>query len=486
MRKNSYFEYLIYAGMILFLFVMFHWSPLAGDDWIYASEVRYSNVLEQTIYAYMTWSGRVLSEFWGFVYTEKKLIWEITGPLLMALTVMLGVRLKKEHHLTDVLLSVFLIMTVPHFIRTQTYTFAVGFAAYYIPIPLYLLHLILLRDYLLENKKSTPRVIVMAVLSFLIPLHMENMSVLLAFTNLAALVYALYRKTADRTLWILLGMAVVSCLIMFLSPGTAMRLDEDFDPTQTLGIGRIIANWKPFLHLSLYYADAIHTVLSAAAIAVLMKDRNSKADLIASAVFAVHLILVWTDGFGNALIDTVWLVLYYGALTYLCLKQASSVRELSVFLIMAVIVSNGIMVFSPSFPERTAVYAVYCLIWIILLLKDNISVTAKGNQILAAALCAGILAFGLHWYRIYHTVHLVNIVRQAQVEYYQKRPDAGDAWFLAYPKKSIHSANIDYEEDVDHIRGFQDYFYLSHDLNLKFYYIDEYTAEAIFAEMPQE
>ena len=77
MRRKEWLEYAVYAGLFLFLFVIFHWSPLAGDDWIYASEVRYSNVLEQTIYAYMTWSGRVLSEFWGFVYTEKKLIWEL-------------------------------------------------------------------------------------------------------------------------------------------------------------------------------------------------------------------------------------------------------------------------------------------------------------------------------------------------------------------------------------------------------------------------
>ena len=404
----------------------------------------------------------------------------------MALTAMLGVRLKKEHNLTDVLLSVFLIMTVPLFIRTQTYTFAVGYAAYYIPIPLYLLHLILLRDYLLEEKKSTLRVIAMAVLSFLIPLHMENMPVLLAFTNLTAVLYALWKKKADRELWILLGIAVISCLIMFLSPGTAMRLDEDFDPTQSLGIGRIIANWKPFLHLSLYYADAVHAVLGITAIAVLLKNRNSKAHMIASAVFALHLILIWTDGFGFVLIDTVWMMIYYGSLVYLCLKQVSPVRELTIFLAMAVIVFNGIMVFSPSFPERTAVYAIYCLIWIVLLLADRMNLPQKAKQILATGLCAGIIFSCIHWYRIYHTVHLVNIVRQAQVEYYQKRPDAGDAWFLAYPKKSIHSANIDYEEDVDHIRGFQDYFYLSHDLNLKFYYIDEYTAEAIAAEMPSE
>ena len=486
MNRKKWAEFAVYIGMFIFLFVMFHWTPLAGDDWIYASEVRYSNAIAQTAYAYMTWSGRILSEFWGFVFTGRKIIWEICGPLLMILSAMLGVRLKKEHSLTDVLLIAFLTMSVPMFIRTQTYTFIVGYASFFIPIPLYLLHLILLRDYLLEDKKDTVRIITMILLSFIIPLHMENLSVLLAFTNLSALLYAMYRKSADRTLWLLLLTAMISCLIMFLSPGTAMRLSEDFDQTQKLSLGRIISNWNPFLHLTLYYADVIHTVLSAVAIAVLLKTKNNKTNLIACAIFAVHLILIWTDGFGNALIDTVWLVLYYGSLTYLCLKQVSPVRELSVFLIMAVIVSNGIMVFSPSFPERTAVYAVYCLIWIVLLLKDNISVPAKGNQMIAAALCAGIVSSCIYWYRIYHTVHLVNIVRQAQVEYYQKRPDAGDAWFLAYPKKSIHSANIDYDEDVDHIRGFQDYFYLSHDLNLKFYYIDEYTPDAVTAEIPKE
>lgn len=485
MKKDRWAEYIIYAGLFLFLFVMFHWSPLAGDDWIYASDVRYSGVLEQTVYAYMTWSGRVFSEFWGFVYTWKKIIYDVTGPLLMVLAVWLGVSLKKEYTLRDVLMTVFLMLSVPLLIRTQTYTFAVGFAAYYIPLPLYILHLILLRNYLFEDKKDIRYAAIMALLSFVIPLHMENLSVLLAFTNLAALGYAWYCRKADRNLVILLITAVISCLVMFLSPGTALRLTEDFDQTQTFGITRILSNWHPFLHLSLFYADAVHTVLSLAAAALLLKNR-SRTNLILAAVFAVHLVLTWTDGFGNDLLNTLWFVIYYGALCMLCLKQKSPDREMLVFLIMAVIVSNGIMVFSPSFPERTAVYGIYCLLWITVMLAGYLQFQVKAETVLKGVLCCGILAAGIHWYRIYHTVHLVNIVRQAQVEYYQKRPDAGDAWFLAYPRESIHSANIDYEEDVDHIRGFKEYFYLNQDLNLKFYYIDEYTPSAIAAEMPQE
>ena len=144
-------QWIILMVFFLFLLLVFHWSPLAGDDWIYASEVRYSTVLDQTIYAYKTWSGRVLSEFWGFAYTSRKILYDLSGPALMVLTVSAIVRLRREHTTADLLLVIFMILTMPMFIRTQTMTFPVGFAAYFIPIPLYFLHLLLVKQWLFEE-----------------------------------------------------------------------------------------------------------------------------------------------------------------------------------------------------------------------------------------------------------------------------------------------------------------------------------------------
>ena len=215
----------------------------------------------------------------------------------------------------------------------------------------------------------------------------------------------------------------------------------------------------------------------------LIVEKNTKNYILAG-VFVLQILLTWINGFHNLLIDTLWMILWFAALLYVCYDQEPGYRETMIFLVLGVLVSNGIMVLSPSFPERTTVYAQFCLTALCVLFLSHMQIKTKYRQGIALCLGAGILAAGVYWYNIYSLVHEVNIVRQAQISYYQKRPDAGEAGLLAYPRKSIHSANIESEEDVDHIRGFHDYFYLAEDLHLNFYYLEKYTRSAIREEMP--
>ena len=84
-------------------------------------------------------------------------------------------------------------------------------------------------------------------------------------------------------------------------------------------------------------------------------------------------------------------------------------------------------------------------------------------------------------YEIYHMVHLINVKRYSEIEYYRVRPDAGDAWLMAYPDESIHSANVQ-EGDDTHMYYFKEYYDLNQDLHLIFYYLEDYNAKTIFGE----
>ena len=77
-------------------------------------------------------------------------------------------------------------------------------------------------------------------------------------------------------------------------------------------------------------------------------------------------------------------------------------------------------------------------------------------------------------------VHSITIKRNQEIAYYQTHPDAGEAWLIAYPDESIHSPNV-LQGDETHDRFFKEYYYLNQDLELKFYYLKEYTAGQIFA-----
>ncbi len=465
----------------LFMLLILHWSPLAGDDWIYASEVRYTGVIAQTVYEYLTWSGRVLSEFWGFVFTSRKIIWEVCGSFLLAMTAGMIVLICSRRSLSEYLLTVFLILTVPLMIRTQTMTFAVGYAAYFIPVPLYFLLIFLLQEYFFKQKDTLLRKIMMGVLCFLIPLHMENMSVLLAFTAFSVCVYAFLKKRDMKFPLILLVIAGISCVIMFFSPGTPQRLSEEFSQSSALDLSRILTNWRPFLYLTLYYADALNTVLCLL-LAFKNWQRKDRLSMALSAVFLIHIVLTFTDGCSNVAADSLWCIIFYGSLCLSAWREDEERRDLLLFLVAGVLVTSLIMLLSPSFPERTSVYALFCLITYCLLSFDSMEAGMK--PLLPVILAAGILAAGVHWFRIYYSVHFVNIVRQAQVEYYRLRPDAGEAWFLAYPRGSVHSANIDTEEDVEHIKGFKEYYYLAEGLHLNFYYLDSYDRQSVLEQIP--
>jgi hypothetical protein len=139
------------------------------------------------------------------------------------------------------------------------------------------------------------------------------------------------------------------------------------------------------------------------------------------------------------------------------------------------------MVVSPIFDSRSGLYTVYLLILVILVNFDDLELLPVQKWILTIGFAAAMAVRMYGYYEIYHLVHLINIRRYQQVEYYRLRPDAGDAWLLAYPDETIHSANVQ-EGDETHMYYFKEYYGLNQDLHLVFYYLKEYNAETIFGE----
>ena len=80
LHKN-WFYICLFFFFVFFLYIS-RYAPVVGDDWGYAVGGRYSNPLVKACQNYMSWSGRFLSEFWGFLIAPHKKLWNLLNPCI--------------------------------------------------------------------------------------------------------------------------------------------------------------------------------------------------------------------------------------------------------------------------------------------------------------------------------------------------------------------------------------------------------------------
>lgn len=467
---------MIFGIVFLFFVLISHWTPVSGDDWVYAVGGMWNNPFTQAFKMYQTWSGRYLSELWGFLVAPHKTLWNILNPLFFTLILFLLVKNSDSRNpILTVLFGFALMLLVGNKVRMQTYTWIMG-TTYVIPLLLFLVQLFLLKRYVFEDKHETWAVIVLCVMNFCIPLYMENAAALICGAGLLVLIYLFFtdkKKLKPMILWFVF--AIAGTLIILLSPGAASRLVNDNAEFNALSLGEKIArNWPLFLeHTFLENTGISYALLIVSSI---WSHLSRKQDWIWLLV-PVCAVLAGITGNG-------WLYLLFTAvLMFFVIRQEndSNKKWYVVYLILCALGANGVMCVSPIFDSRSGLYTAYLLILAVLVLFNDIELKQNALKwILGIAFSAICVIRMYSYYEIYHLVHLINIRRNQQIEYYRVRPDAGDAWLLAYPDESIHSPNV-VEWDDTHMYYFKEYYYLSQDLHLVFYYLDDYNAETIFA-----
>ncbi len=477
-EKSKWIFVLLTAAVFLFFALITHWTPVSGDDWVYAVGGMWNNPFSRTLVMYQTWSGRVLSELWGFLVAPHKSLWNVLNPLFFTLIFVLLVLLSSdsEHRILTGVFAFFLMLGVGNRLRMQTYTWIMG-TTYVIPLLLFLLQLYLLRGALEEETIPKWKTAVLCLLNLCIPLYMENAAALMVGADILVLLYCIFKRKqkARNAVLLFLVFALVGTGIILFSPGASARLTNDNAEFNALSLFEKIAqNWPYFLE---------HTFTESGTV--------TKAFVVMSIVFALryrseHPLLLGLLAAGAAvcLFDQGWGYLIYLAL-FLSAVIACETNEATkwylVYLILCALGADAVMLVSPIFDSRSSLYTVYLILLAALVLFQNVPLKPQPLKVmLFAAGTAGCICFMARYYDIYHMVHLINIRRNQEIEYYRLRPDAGDAWLIAYPDESIHSANVQ-EGDDTHMYYFKEYYYLSQDLHLVFYYLDEYNASTIFA-----
>ena len=139
---------LITGIFFLFFALITHWTPASGDDWVYAVGGMWNNPFKQAFTMYQTWSGRYLSELWGFLVAPHKNLWNVLNPLLFTGILLLLVKLSDTGRpVLTALLAMALIFSVGNRLRMQTYTWIMG-TTYVLPLFFFLIQIRILKGWL--------------------------------------------------------------------------------------------------------------------------------------------------------------------------------------------------------------------------------------------------------------------------------------------------------------------------------------------------
>lgn len=478
----------VFLFFLVFVLIS-RWTPVAGDDWVYANSGNGNNPFLLTINQYHSWSGRILSEFWGFTVAPHKWLWNILNPLLftgiliLLLVLATGNEDAKESEITflppaSAALAIALVFSVPAGLRMQTYTWMMG-TTYVVPLFLFLMDLVLLRRYLSKDSQSSRRwiYVAMCLLNLMVTLYMENAAALMVGADLLLLLYSVMKKDQrlGRAVIVPFVFAVIGAFIILMSPGAHARMAENAE-FASYSIGEKIAvNWPNFLEHTFSNNSVIMRVMFLlAALVVLLRGKRAGSWL-RSIPLALPFLICMILNLG--LLDFLG-VLYGLVLLVYFRRQDAPFSDRCIFLILCALGADLVMLLSPIFDSRSSLYSVYLWILLILVLFSSIEIPRRGNTaVLTVMLCLSAIE-GAQYLQLYHTVGMINTKRQGQLTYYAANPDVSDVWILGFPKDSIHSADV-VDGDTVHDEAFKTYYGLNPDSTLHFYYLKDYSAQSI-------
>lgn len=487
-KKNFYLLVAIFV-LLLFGYITYK-TPLAGDDWGYALNGSMGTPIKTALDFYKSWSGRFFSELWGMFIPNHKWLWNIINPLLfMGIFVCIyKLAYVSNKPIMCSLLALAMMLSVDDNLRMETYSWIMG-TTYIIPLFLSLLYFVIV-DNLLKNDLYDPWLITFAIIDnvflFVIGLMMENIAASMIVGIAILLIYAyLSKKKALKYLIPNLVFSVVSFVIMRMSPGSASRLNGEHAAWAKMTLFEKIANGYPnFLNMSFISNDyAIALFSLCLVLLVVCSKKKTKTEKIAPiGVLALGIITVFSFVFKtdllnnpNSLYSFVFWPIYiinafYCLFTYL---DNDYHKNKAIFMLMFAGCNALVMLYSPIYGSRSAIYTIYYLIVVSLLVLDFVNINKYYIKITILIILSLIIFDRTHEY--VYKYRLVGIKQKERLEiikYYQEHPEVEEAWIPRFPVYTIHGGDVEIG-DTYHFETFKEYYNLPQDADkIIFYYED--------------
>ena len=486
-KKNFYILASIFV-LMLFAYIT-QKTPLAGDDWGYALNGSAGTPIKTALDFYNSWSGRFFSELWGMIVPCHKWIWNIVNPLLFMGIFICIYKLAyvQNKPIMCSLLILAIMLSVDDNLRMETYSWIMG-TTYIIPLFLSLLYFVIV-DNLLKNEVYDAKLITFAIIDnlflFIIGLMMENIAASMIVGIVFVLVYAfLYKKKAVKYLIPNLVFSILSFMIMRMSPGSASRLNGEHAAWAKLSLFEKLANGYPnFLNMTFIQNNYAILLFSICLILLICfsRKKNKVQKLLPIFVLLMGIVTVFSFVFTDALANPTsvysfifWPVYIINAFYVLFTYLDNDYRKnKALFMLMFAGCNALVMLYSPIYGSRSAIYTVYYLIVVSLLVLDFVNINK--HYIKTIILIVLILIIADRTREYIYKYRLVGIKQNERLEiikYYQEHPEVEEAWIPRFPIFTVHGADIEIG-DTYHFETFKDYYNLPQGADKIIFYNEE-------------
>lgn len=486
-NKKNFYVLIAIIILILFAYITYK-TPLAGDDWGYALNGSLGTPIKTALDFYQSWSGRFFSELWGMIIPCNKWLWNIINPLLFFGIFICIYKLSyiNKKYISVPLLILAMMLTIDNNLRMETYTWIMG-TTYVIPLFLSLLYFLIVEKLFITDLYDKK----IKILSYLdnaclliIGLMMENIAASMVVGIVLLIIYAyITKRKALRYLIINLITATVSFSIMRLSPGSTARLLSEHAAWANMNVFEKIINAYPnYLDITFIknrYAISIFSLILIL-LAVSSKKNSSLTykiisiaiNLLAIAnVFSALVSNFWLNDSSSLYSSIYWVVYVINAFTMLFIYIDDGFRKNKIiFMLIIGGCSSLVMLYSPIYGSRSAIYLIYYLILVSSMLFEDANINKKTIQVIIL-IGLGILNIErieeyLYKYRL---VGLAQEERLEIIKYYKDHPEVEEAWIPRFPVLTIHGADVE-EGDTYHFETFKEYYELPQDADRIIFY----------------
>lgn len=483
------------SGLTVLVFLFFvlitYWTPLAGDDWGYALNGMKGTPFLTTIEFYFSWSGRLLSELWGFLIAPNKWLWNFLNPLFFAVIYFcINFIGNPKKTWIGYLVTLFLFLYVSVNLRMETYTWIMG-TTYVIPMVLCLIYLCIMKQLIDKKLQMNPILIVLCcILNLCAGLYMENLSAVMVLANVLLTGYLFVQKGSWKPVLLFGVVSLVSLIIIRMSPGAAYRLSLNTEWNSLSLFEKLWCNVAPFLRYTFYDNKYLIVVLNGLMCAKLLFDEKKNVPMIlfsfgisAGTVFLLMCNLLSKHGFTmlqffleyetNPVCMVmnlgIWSVYIIWLFVYFCTQLSEKNRVLAVFILLLAGASNLVMFISPIFGSRSSFYFYFFSMILALAVLDEI----QWKKPVVLLVCLGcVLMCSVKAVQLVNKYQLVAQTHAERLEilaYYLDHPEEKDVWIPRMPIYTVHSADVE-PEDTYHMDTFKKYYGLADDCVVHFYW----------------
>lgn len=487
-KKNFYILVSIFV-LILFAYITYK-TPLAGDDWGYALNGATNNPIKMAISFYNSWSGRFFSELWGMIIPNHKWLWNIINPLLfMGIFICLYKLISVlDKPIISCLLILAMMLSVDDNLRMETYTWIMG-TTYVIPLFLSLLYFLIIEK-LIKKDLYDMGLISLAIIDniflFIIGLMMENIAASMIVALVILLIYAfIYKKKIIKYLLPNLLFSLISFVIMRASPGSLYRLYNEHASWVKMSLFEKIASAYPnFLKITFIennYAIALFSICLMLLI-IFNRKQSKLKKIIPLIILAMAIIIDFSfiikDSFlndPNTLFSYIfWPIYVINAFCVLFVYIDNEYnRYKAIFLLMFAGCNACVMLYSPIYGSRSALYTIYYLIIVSLIAFNDADISKHFINIILFIFISIIIIDRTNEYLYkYRLVGLKQNERLEIIKYYKDHPEVEEAWIPRFPIYTIHGADIE-KGDTYHFETFKEYYKLPQSRDKIYFYYED-------------